>query len=102
MFMQDPTHAITTALVKEFGIYPPGCYVRLVSGEVGVVLERGASITSPVVACFINERGAVLQSPERRDTAELKYAVAAVVPSNQLPAHWPGQMSLEKILLALA
>jgi HD-GYP domain-containing protein (c-di-GMP phosphodiesterase class II) len=98
MFMQDPTHAITTALVKEFGIYPPGCYVRLVSGEVGVVLERGTSITSPVVAAFINERGVALKHPVRRQTAELKYAVAAVVPAADLQE----PMSLEKILVALA
>jgi hypothetical protein len=41
MFMQDPGHPMTAALVKEFGIYPPGCYVRLVSGEMGVVVQRG-------------------------------------------------------------
>ena len=39
MFMQDPGHPMTAALVKEFGIYPPGCYVRLVSGENGVALR---------------------------------------------------------------
>jgi HD-GYP domain-containing protein (c-di-GMP phosphodiesterase class II) len=97
MFMQDPTHAITTALVKEFGIYPPGCYVRLVSGEIGVVLERGPSITSPVVAVFINERGATMQRPLRRYTAALHHAAVAVLPAADL--HEP--MSLETILQTL-
>jgi ribosomal protein L2 len=37
MFMQDPGHPMTAALVKEFGIYPPGCHVRLNSGELRMV-----------------------------------------------------------------
>jgi hypothetical protein len=52
MFMQDPGHPMTAALVKEFGIYPPGCYVRLESGEMGIVVQRGPTVTTPVVACL--------------------------------------------------
>ena len=40
--MQDPGHPICAALVKEFGVYPPGCFVTLASGETGVVVKRGA------------------------------------------------------------
>jgi hypothetical protein len=29
---------MTAALVKEFGIYPPGCFVRLASGELAMVI----------------------------------------------------------------
>ena len=35
MFMQDPGHPMTAALAKEFGVYPPGCHVALVTGELG-------------------------------------------------------------------
>ncbi len=79
MFMQDPGHPITVALVKEFGIYPPGCQVHLASGETGVVVARGATITAPIVACFTNERGALLNKPVRRDTSAKGYAVAGAV-----------------------
>ncbi len=79
MFMDDPGHPMTAALVREFGIYPPGCHVRLVSGELAIVVARGASITTPVVACLSNARGAPLPAPVRRDTAHAAYAVEAVV-----------------------
>jgi len=39
MFVQDQGHPMVAALVKEFGIYPPGCCVRLASGEVGLVVN---------------------------------------------------------------
>ena len=79
MFMQDPGHPMTAALVKEFGIYPPGCYVRLVSGELAIVVQRGSSITTPVVACLTTAAGQPLAQPEKRDTAAPANAVASVV-----------------------
>lgn len=79
MFMQEPGHPMTTALVREFGIYPPGCHVRLSSGEVGIVVERGASITTPVVACLTTTRGTPLATPVRRAVDGKALTVAAVV-----------------------
>ncbi len=79
IFMEDPGHPMTAALVKEFGIYPPGCHVRLVSGELAIVVARGSSITTPVVACLSNARGAPLPAPLRRDTANRAHAIEAVV-----------------------
>jgi HD-GYP domain-containing protein (c-di-GMP phosphodiesterase class II) len=79
IFMEDPGHPMTAALVKEFGIYPPGCHVRLVSGELAIVVARGATITTPIVACLSNARGTPLPQPVRRDTAQRAYAVDAVV-----------------------
>lgn len=79
MFMQDPGHPMTAALVKEFGIYPPGCYVRLVSGELAIVVQRGVSITAPVVACLTTPHGQALAQPEKRDTSNPAHAIATVV-----------------------
>ena len=79
MFMQDPGHPMTAALVREFGIYPPGCHVRLASGELGIVVARGPTITTPIVACLTNPRGAPLPAPLRIDTSNRKHAVEAVV-----------------------
>jgi HD-GYP domain-containing protein (c-di-GMP phosphodiesterase class II) len=79
MFMQDPGHPMTAALVKEFGIYPPGCYVRLASGELAIVVQRGPTITAPVVACLTNARGMPLPTPEKRETTDKAHAVAGVV-----------------------
>ncbi|MDP2004949.1 MAG: HD domain-containing phosphohydrolase [Rubrivivax sp.] len=89
MFMQDPTHPITTALVREFGIYPPGCYVRLVSGELAIVVARGENITMPVVACLTNARGAPLAEPVRCHIDGKARAVAGVVGERQTGLHLP-------------
>ena len=89
MFMQDPGHPMIAALVKEFGIYPPGCYVRLASGELAIVVQRGAHITAPVVACLTNARGAPLPSPERRETVTPIHAVAGVVGEKSVNVRLP-------------
>jgi HD-GYP domain-containing protein (c-di-GMP phosphodiesterase class II) len=98
MFMQDPGHPITAALVKEFGIYPPGCHVRLASGELAVVVGRGATITAPLVACITNARGASLPQPVRRDTGDRNFAVAAIVGQGHVRAPLP----LERLLASMA
>ncbi|MBL8334320.1 MAG: hypothetical protein JNM08_14515 [Rubrivivax sp.] len=85
MFMQDPGHPMTAALVKEFGIYPPGCCVRLAGGELAVVVQRGPTVTTPVVACLTNARGAPLSTPERVDSSQSRYRIQCVVGEGQLP-----------------
>ena len=94
MFMQDPGHPMTAALVKEFGIYPPGCHVRLVSGELAIVVARGPTVTSPVVACLTNGQGRPLASPQRRDTHHRAHAVTAVVGESSLSV----RLSAEQLL----
>ena len=98
MFMQDPGHPMTAALVKEFGIYPPGCHVRLASGELAVVVARGAAITAPVVACLTDARGQPLPVPRRLDTHGKKHAVVAVVGDNKVGRPLP----LDRLMAALA
>ena len=97
MFMQDPGHPMTAALVKEFGIYPPGCHVRLVSGELAVVVARGEAIAAPIVACLSNARGAPLPAPIRRDTSQSGSAVACVVGEAAVGRRLP----LDRLMAAL-
>ncbi|MCM0609992.1 MAG: hypothetical protein KA711_13540 [Ideonella sp. WA131b] len=97
MFMQDPGHPMTAALVKEFGIYPPGCHVRLHSGELAVVVARGSSITTPVVACLADATGRPLPRPERVDTAARGCGVASVVGEKSLTRPLP----FERLMAAL-
>ncbi|MDE2081262.1 MAG: hypothetical protein KGI90_07915 [Burkholderiales bacterium] len=89
MFMQDPGHPMTAALVKEFGIFPPGCYVRLASGELAIVVQRGPTITTPMVARLTNERGMPLPTPERMQTTDRAHAVEAVVGERSLNVRLP-------------
>ena len=78
--------------------YPPGCHVRLASGELAVVVARGASITAPMVACLTNERGMPLPAPVRRETSDRKHAVMAVVGQASVNVRVP----LERLIEALA
>ncbi len=79
MFMQDPGHPMVAALVKEFGVYPPGAFVRLASGELGVVVQRGPTVTTPVVAVLTSAAGQDLGEPVHRDTREPGYAITGIV-----------------------
>ena len=78
----DPGHSMTQALVKEFGVYPPGCFVKLVSGEIAIVVKRGASVVTPWVAALTTPSGAALIEPQPRDTRQRDCAIAAVVGAN--------------------
>ncbi|MBL8316031.1 MAG: hypothetical protein JNK55_20025 [Rubrivivax sp.] len=95
MFMQDPGHPMTAALVKEFGIYPPGCFVRLASGELAVVIGRGEVITAPMVACLTDTFDRPLSTPLHRSTADRKYAVLGVVGASALQLGLPHERLLE-------
>jgi len=79
IFMQDPSHPMTQALVKEFGIYPPGCMVRLGSGEAAIVVQRGPTVTTPVVACFTDAGDRLLAAPYRVATSEPGRAVISLL-----------------------
>jgi HD-GYP domain-containing protein (c-di-GMP phosphodiesterase class II) len=79
MFMHDPGNSMTAALVKEFGVYPPGCFVKLVSGETAVVVKRGASVVTPLVAALTTPKGMPMVDPLPRDTSRRENAIAGVV-----------------------
>lgn len=89
MFMQDPGHPMTAALVKEFGIYPPGTYVRLASGAIGMVCARGEVITAPVVTCLTTPGGSVLARPLRVNTSDKAFAIAGVLGQSQVSVRLP-------------
>lgn len=97
MFMQDPGHPMTAALVKEFGVYPPGCFVRLMSGETGLVVKRGPTVMTPIVAALTSTCGASLPQPVRRDTSQRAYAVHSV-----LDQHGTGLRVSPEMLMAVA
>lgn len=81
MFSQEPGHPMVAALVKEFGAYPPGCFVKLASGELAVAVRRGPTVVTPVVAVLVDSQGRTLPHPVRRDSSQPKYAVREVLPA---------------------
>jgi HD-GYP domain-containing protein (c-di-GMP phosphodiesterase class II) len=99
IFMQDPGHPMTAALVKEFGVYPPGCFVQLVSGEIGMVVKRGPTVTTPVVTVMSSARGVPLAQPERRDTSRPQCAIARIVHPRSLTQR-PSKAELAALVCA--
>ncbi|MGM9485377.1 HD-GYP domain-containing protein [Roseateles sp. NT4] len=89
--------ALTAALIKEFGLYPPGCTVRLKSGEVGMVMKRGESANTPVVAVLTDRQGNLRMEPAKRDTAKAEFGIQAVVPLAGLKV----RVGLEKLIQAV-
>jgi len=84
LFVQDQGHPMVAALIKEFGIYPPGCCVRLASGEVGLVVKRGAATNTPVVAAVVDRKGDALMEPVKRLTQQAEHAVVGVLDEKAL------------------
>ncbi|WP_280190150.1 HD-GYP domain-containing protein [Delftia sp. PS-11] len=62
---QQPRYSdeVSHALARCVGIYPPGTYVRLDNGDIGVVLRRGDEHVPPQVASVVNAQGSSLYPP---------------------------------------
>lgn len=80
LFLENPGDPMAAMLIKEFGIYPPGCLVQLVSGELGIVVRRGRSANTPMIATLTDRQGRALPMPVMRDSAQPAFAVKASVP----------------------
>lgn len=77
------------ALVKTLGVYPPGALVRLASQEVGVVLRRGATATTPRVAVVLSRSGMPTGEMIPRDTAQPAWKIAGPVAHKDVRVQWP-------------
>lgn len=66
---------IPALLIKQLGIYPPGNFVKLANGEVGIVTRRGATAKAPKVCGLQDKRGAKYSKPTSRDTTDTEFAV---------------------------
>jgi HD-GYP domain-containing protein (c-di-GMP phosphodiesterase class II) len=88
---------MTSALIKEFGLYPPGSAVRLKSGEVGMVMRRGSATNAPIVAVVTDRTGSPLAEPKLRDTGVAEHAIAAVIPLSGIKV----KVGLEKLIVSV-
>jgi len=67
------------ALLRAVGLYPPGSFVELANGEMGIVLARGRRANLPYVATLISASGNVLGEPALRDTLDQRFAVKSAL-----------------------
>ncbi len=79
LYREDKGGPMSTAIIKELGIYPPGDYVKLASGEQGVVVQRTANARAPVVAVITDTQGHLITKTVRRDTSQPGAAIVAAV-----------------------
>ena len=82
------------ALVKAVGIYPPGSFVRLTSGEVAVVVRRGSNTSAPRVAVVLNRSGLPNAELSLRDTSRAEWRVTSGVPAKEVKVN----VSLARLL----
>lgn len=95
-FVSRKSLPAAAAIVKEFGVFPPGTLVRLANGESGVVVRRAQP--APVVVALVNKQGEPMMSPARRDATKPDQAITAVLDPNQLKVRLPP----EKLMLVAA
>jgi hypothetical protein len=88
---------IGAAMLKAVGLYPPGCFVRLDCGELGVVVSRGRRANLPLVASLVNAEGVPLGEPALRDTVHQRYAVRAAIPPSQVKVRPPHARLLQMV-----
>jgi HD-GYP domain-containing protein (c-di-GMP phosphodiesterase class II) len=79
LFTHSGGDPLAGLIIKEFGIYPPGAYVKLASGEVAIVTQRGAAANSPIVMAITNKNGDPLSLPSQRDTSLVGTKIVATV-----------------------
>ena len=81
LFVQSSGDPLASLLIKELGIFPPGCYVQLASGEIAVVTHRSESAKAPLVAALTNRHGDALGQPIPRDTSRPGQGIVGTAPA---------------------
>lgn len=66
-----------SALASVAGFYPPGTYVRLVSGETAVSVERGVRANTPRIIIVVDKNGIPAVNYVCHDSADPMYAIAS-------------------------
>ena len=75
MLRESRGNPLSTALVKELGIYPPGEFVKLASGELAIVVKRTENMRAPIVATITDTQGKPIARTVRQDSAQPNFAI---------------------------
>jgi hypothetical protein len=79
LFREDQGGPMSSAVIKEFGIFPPGDVVKLACGETGVVMRRTGNARCPIVAAITDASGRATVHTLQRDTAQKEFAIVGTV-----------------------
>ncbi len=80
---KDNQGTLIEVFVKLLGLYPPGCIVKLQSGETGLVTKRGVKVGTPKVLLLNNLKNGVPMNKILRDTNQKDYAIKSIVESKK-------------------
>jgi HD-GYP domain-containing protein (c-di-GMP phosphodiesterase class II) len=65
IFRQRSAGYFGATIIRELGLYPPGCLVRLASGEAALVVKRSRDPLCPEVCLLTDDAGNPLKKPVR-------------------------------------
>lgn len=82
------------ALLRAVGLYPPGSFVELANGELGIVIARGRRANLPHVATLVSASGNPVGEPALRDTLDRRYSVKAAVSAASVKVRPPHERLL--------
>jgi HD-GYP domain-containing protein (c-di-GMP phosphodiesterase class II) len=85
------------ALLLTLGLYPPGSFVRLSSGDVAVVLQPGRRPNEAHVSTVVNKRGEPVGMPRILDTAIPEYAISEGVSGSDVRVRLNEDLLLRQI-----
>jgi HD-GYP domain-containing protein (c-di-GMP phosphodiesterase class II) len=91
MFAEAKGSPMAAAIIKEYGIYPPGNFVLLASGEMAVVTRRGATAHTPTAAAVTDKHGIPIVRTVMRNTAEPAYAIKSLISDNKALLRVPAE-----------
>lgn len=89
LYRDDAGGPMAMAIIKEFGIYPPGDFVQLKSGEQAVVVKRSGNASTPIASAVTDRSGVPMVNTIRRDTALPEFAIVAPIADKSLAARVP-------------
>lgn len=89
LYREDHGGPLSTAIIKEFGIYPPGDFVKLASGELGVVVQRTDNARAPIVASITDTTGHPVARTLKHDTSQAEFAIVGTAGHPAMLARLP-------------
>ena len=89
LFQDTGGSEAAAAIIKEFGIYPPGEFVQLKSGEMAVVVRRAANASAPMAASITDRQGMPIVNTVPRDTSRPDFAITGLATNKALVLRVP-------------
>ena len=83
----DELQTVATCMIKAFGSFPPGHFVKLANGETAVVVNRTEHTSKPYVAAVMSAKGIELIDPIQRNAADPEFAITQVVSEKDIAVH---------------